>query len=147
MRKKDPKLAEQSYFYLEPLLVSKGEYEWCFSRMGGAEGRFSLIRRAFEVETDRQQRMAEMRQRSPRQLATVNQPGGLTNSWSPPDTSAMMKKFAEDRFVGQTRQLIEILVATDHKADAEKIRDEAIKLLNDPRVKSAVDDAAQKLGK
>ena len=59
----------------------------------------------------------------------------------------MMKKSAEDRFVGQTRQLIEILVATDHKADAEGIRDQAVAVLDDPRLKSAVDDAAQKVGK
>jgi hypothetical protein len=43
--------------------------------------------------------------------------------------------------------LIEILVATDHKADAEGIRDQAIAVLDDARLKSAVDDAAQKVGK
>jgi hypothetical protein len=147
MREKDPKLAEQSYFYLETLLVSKGEYQWCFSHMGDPQGRFNLIRQNYDMERDSQKRMAEMRQRTAQQMAEMNQKRGWTNSWSPPDTSEMMKKFAEDRFVGQTRQLIEILVATDHKADAERIRDQASAILDDPRLKSSVDDAAQKVGK
>jgi hypothetical protein len=117
IREKDPKLAAQSYFYLETLLVSKGEYQWCLSHMGASQKRFDLIRQGFDM------------------------------LWSPPDASAMMKKSAEDRFVGQTCQLIEILVATDHKADAEGIRDQAVAVLDDPRLKSAVDDAAQKVGK
>jgi serine/threonine protein kinase len=147
MRKKDPKLAEQSYFYLEPLLVSKGEYQWCFSLMGGAERRFSLIRQGFEMETDRQKRMAESRQRTAQQMAAMNQKRGWTNSWSPPDTSAMMKKSGEDRFVGQTCQLIEILVGTGHQAEAEKLRDQAVAILDDPRLRSAMSDAAEKLQK
>ena len=117
IREKDPKLAGQSYFYLETLLVSKGEYQWCLSHMGESQRRFDLIRQGFDM------------------------------SWSPPDASAMLKKPAEDRFVGQTRQLIEILVATDHKTDAESIRDQAVAVLDDPRLKSAVDDAEQKVGK
>jgi serine/threonine protein kinase len=117
IREKDPKLAGQSYFYLETLLVSKGEYQWCLSHMGEPQRRFDLIRQGFDM------------------------------SRSPPDASAMMKKAAEDRFVGQTCQLIEILVATGHKADAEGIRDQAVAVLDDPRLKSAVDVAAQKVGK
>ncbi len=147
IREKDPQSAEQSYFYLETLLVSKGEYQWCLSHMGEPQRRFNLIRQAYDVDRDNQKRMAEMRQRTAQQMEAMNQKRGWTTSWSPPDTSAMMKKSAEDRFVGQTCQLIEILVATDHKADAEGIRDQAIAVLDDPRLKSAVDDAAQKVGK
>jgi hypothetical protein len=147
MREKDPKLAEQSYFYLETVLVSKGEYQWCFSHMGAPQGRFNMIRQSFDMERDGQKRIAEMRQRTAQQMAATNRQHGLTNSWSSPDTSAMMKKSAEDRFVGHTLQLIEILVATGHKADAEGIRDQAIDVLDDPRLRSSVDDAAQKVGK
>jgi len=56
-----------------------------------------------------------------------------------------MKKFAEDSFVRQTRQLIEILVATDHKADAEKIQGEAMTILDNPRLHSAVTDVETKI--
>jgi serine/threonine protein kinase len=147
VREKDPRLAQQCYFYLESLLVSKGEYQWCLSHMGEPQGRFNLIRQGLDLDRDNQKRMAEMRQRTAQQMAEMNQKRGWTNSWSPPDTSEMMKKSAEDRFVGQTRQLIEILVATDHKVDAERIRDQASAVLDDPRLKSSVDDAAQKVGK
>jgi hypothetical protein len=80
-------------------------------------------------------------------MAAMNQKRGWTNSWSPPDTSAMMKKSGEDRFVGQTCQLIEILVGTGHQADAEKICDQAVAILDDPRLRSAISDAVEKIKK
>ncbi len=147
VREKDPKLAGQCYFYLEPLLVSKGEYQWCFSHMGDPQGRFNSIRQALDMDRANQKRMADMNQRTAQQMAEMNQKRGWTNSWTPPDTSALMKKSAEDRFVGQTRQLIEILIATGHNADATNIRDQAVAILDDERLKSAVSDAAEKLQK
>jgi hypothetical protein len=59
----------------------------------------------------------------------------------------MMKKSGEDRFVGQTRQLIEILVGTGHKAEAENICDQAVAVLDDPRLKSAVSDVEEQIQK
>jgi hypothetical protein len=128
-------------------LVSKGEYQWCLSYMGDPQGTFDSIRRGFDTERANQKRMAEMHQRTAQQMATINQQRGLTNSWSPPDTWAMMKKSAEDRFVGQTRQLIEILVATGRKADAERIRDQAVAILDDPRLRSAISDVEEQIQK
>jgi serine/threonine protein kinase len=145
VREKDPKLAGQVYGSVEPLLVSKGEYQWCLSYMGDPQGTFDSIRRGFDMERENQKRMAEMHQRTAQQMATINQQRGLTNSWSPPDTWVMMKKSAEDRFVGQTCQLIEILVAAGHKADADGIRDQAVAILDDPRLKSAVSDVEEKI--
>jgi hypothetical protein len=54
---------------------------------------------------------------------------------------------ADKRFVGHVRQLIEILVGAGRKADAESIRDQAVALLDDARLKSAVSDAEKKTGK
>ena len=54
---------------------------------------------------------------------------------------------ADTRFVGHVSQLIEILVGAGHKADAESIRDQAVALLDDARLKSAVSDAEKKIGK
>jgi hypothetical protein len=56
-----------------------------------------------------------------------------------------MKKSAEDRFTSKVRQLIEILVGTDHKADAEDVRDQAVAVLDDARLKSAVRDAEERV--
>ena len=60
---------------------------------------------------------------------------------SVPDTSELMKKAAADRFMGQLCQLIKILVVTGDKAEAENIRDQAVAVLDDPRLRSAVSDA------
>ena len=52
---------------------------------------------------------------------------------------------AANRFVGNTRQLIEILIGAGRKTEAEKIRDAAVVLLDDARLKSAVSDAEEKV--
>jgi hypothetical protein len=56
-------------------------------------------------------------------------------------------KVADDIFVNKTFQLIEILIANNHRADAQKIRDQALALLDDPRLKSAVSDVEQRIQK
>jgi serine/threonine protein kinase len=149
IREQDPQLAAQSYFWVEPLLVSKGEYQWCYDHMGDPASRFASIRRDYEMEISNQKRMGETRERTQRVIAEMNKKNGMTNlpTFSPPDTLAMIKKSAEDRFVGGVRQLIEILVGTGHMAEAGKIRDEAITVFNDARLQSAVSDAEKKVGK
>ncbi|HEX3857539.1 MAG TPA: serine/threonine-protein kinase [Verrucomicrobiae bacterium] len=148
IREKDPSLAQQCFFSIEGLLVAKGEYQWYYEQISGdPQGKFDSIRQFFTMQIDQQKRMAELNQKTTQRIAEMNHKNGITNSWSPPDTSAMMKKNAENGFVGQTRQLIEVLVATDHKAAAEKIRDEAMTVLDDSRLQSAVADAEQKLKK
>ena len=142
---KDPKLAQQCYFYAESLLVQKGEYALCRKYMGEPQIRFNLIQIGWETELDVQKRMARTRELMAKQTADVKQKSGRTNAWSPPDNSAMMKKSADDRFVDQTRQLIEILVATDGNADAGKIQGEAVGMFDDARLKSAVRDAEGKI--
>ena len=143
IREKDPQLAGQCYFWVESLLVAKGEYQWCYDHMDDPQSRFDSIRRLFDLERANHKRMAATQQQTREMIAETNRKNGWTNapSFSPPDTSAMLKKSTEDRFVGQVRQLIEILVATGHKTDAENIRDQAVAGLDDPRLKSAVIDA------
>jgi hypothetical protein len=145
VRDSDPKVVEQCFYHLQDFLVAKGEYQWCLSRLGDPQRRFDSIRQELDMNRENQKRMAETRQRTAQQLADMNQKRGWTNSWSPPDTSAMLEKYGEDRFVRQTRQLIEILVGASHKADAENIRDQAVAVLDDARLKSAVADAEKRI--
>ena len=56
-----------------------------------------------------------------------------------------MEKSAKSRFVAQSHQLIEILVATDSQAEAQKIQDEALTVLDDAKLHSAVSDAVKKM--
>jgi hypothetical protein len=127
----DPALARQCYFYAEDLLVEKGEYELCYGYMGDPQRRFEVIRSGWEIEKQRYQRQAESRKQHP-------QPGGLP---SPAD----MTREVDKRFVKNVGKLIEILVGDGHRAEAEAIRDQATKLLDDPGLKSAVGDVEEKI--
>jgi hypothetical protein len=66
-------------------------------------------------------------------------PAGIPSIIPPP--------VADNLLVGNTRQLIEILVGAGHKADAENIRTQALALVDDPRLQSAVSDAEKKISK
>jgi hypothetical protein len=148
IREKDPELAQQCFSFVEGLLVAKGEYQWCYDHMGDPQGVFDGIYQNLDQHLAEQRRMAELHQETAQRMETFNRQQGRTNLWSQPDyASSALKRFAHDNFVGGTRQLIEILVATNHKADAEKIRDEAVAILDDPRLQSAVSDAETKIKK
>jgi hypothetical protein len=87
----------------------------------------------WEMDKQRYQQQQQFRQEHPL-------PGGIP---APPDRM----READKRFVGRVSQLIEILVGAGHKADAETIRTQALALLDDPRLQSAVSDAEKKIGK
>jgi hypothetical protein len=131
---KDPKLAQQCYYSIEDLLARKGEYELCLKYIGDPQAKFEMLQHQFDMLRQLEQRTAVMQHEHP-------MPSGF------PDTTESAKKVHENLFVGQVRQLIEILVATGHKTDAEKIRAQAVAILDDPRLKSAVSDAEQKTRK
>jgi hypothetical protein len=65
----------------------------------------------------------------------------------PPDTFKMTSNSAKQMFVGQTRQLIEILVGAGHNEDAKKVPTHALAVLDDPLLQSAVADIQAKLKK
>jgi len=141
LREKDPGLAQQCYSLAEGMLVTKGEYQWCYDHMGEPQARLESFCKDMDAELKRLefiQHTEEIR----KQRGWTNAPGILR-----PEGPASIKKSAKDRFVSQTRQLIEILVATNHQAEAEKIRDEAVTILDDARLKSAVTDALHHIRK
>ncbi len=133
---KDPKLTGQNYFWMEDLLLQKGEYDLLLDCMGNPQAHFESARRGFETQIQSQQRMEEMRKQYPAPAPRL--PRG---AFVPPD----MGQMATNNFVGQVCKLVEILVATGHQADAEKIRDQAVVVLDDARLKSAVSDAEEKI--
>jgi serine/threonine protein kinase len=137
----DKQLARQCYYYAEDMLLQKGEYKLLLDCIGDLQAHFELARRGFEMQIESQQRMAEIRKQYPMPTPpALRFPGVAFRPPTPPD----MGQLATNNFVGQVCKLVEILVATDHKADAEKIRAEAVKVLDDPRLQSAVSDAEDK---
>jgi hypothetical protein len=133
LQKRDPALAKQCYFYVESLLVKKGEYELCFNYMGDPQRRFESNRSAWEMEKKMYQRRANL-------PVPTNMPAGIAPRMD-------MMREADKRLVRNMNQLIEILVGAGHKAEAEKIRDQALALVDDPALKSAVEDAEKKIKK
>ena len=59
----------------------------------------------------------------------------------PPHPPPELEKMAIDRFVRKVCELVEILVATGHLTDAEKIHEQAVTVVEDARLRSAVSDA------
>ncbi len=147
MRTNDPQLAGQCYMNMESSLVAKGEYQWCYDHMGDPQTRFDRIHQFLDMELENRRRMAENQQRTAQRTAEIYRQRGMTNmgTFTPPDNSGMLGRMATNGFVGGTCQLIEILVATGHADVAENIRDQAIKVVDDARLHSAVEDAQTRI--
>ncbi len=143
---KDPALAKECYPLCEDVLVKKGEYQLCLRYVGDPQARFENIHGQYDREMENEKRMIARQQQTRQDTAEMNRKNGWTNvpSFSPPDSTVMMKKLCEGRFMGQVRQLIEILVATGNESGAQKIENEAVVVLDDARLHSAVSDAKKK---
>jgi tRNA A-37 threonylcarbamoyl transferase component Bud32 len=135
LHQQDRNLAAKYYFYVEDLLMQQGEYALCLNCIGDPQARFESARLGFESQTKSAARMSEITRQHP--MLTPR----LSTAFQPPD----MGQMATNNFVGQVCKLVEILVATGHKAGAEKIRDQAVAVLDDSRLKSTVSDAEEKI--
>ena len=142
---RDRKLAEQCYGFMEPTFVARGEYELCLNYIGDPQAKFdTLLRNREQMRNMAERQNARWQQQVERmkELAQASNsvfPNGQVPF--PPD----MAKMADAGFVAQTRNLIEILVATGRKADAEKIQSQAMAVLDDVRLKAAVSDATEQV--
>ena len=117
----DPKLAQQCYPLVEDLLVQNGAYEICLGLIPDPMARFNAI----VQERDR--------------IVKLTNPNA--------QFAAMQHKYFDERFVRQTKALIEILVASGRKPEAEKIQAQSLTVMDDPALASAVQDIEKKLGK
>jgi hypothetical protein len=137
----DKKLAQQCFGIVEGLLAQQGEYEKCLEYLGDPQAAFERIHQSWQQMKQFEERSAARREQTKQfqeMIKTNPLYAHLPMLPAPP-------KFADNNFVGQARQLIEILVATGHQADVEKIQGEATAILDDPRLRSAVSDAEKKL--
>ena len=140
----DPSLAKQCYSMVEPLLVKRGEYALCLRYVGNPQEAFDRSRLAYQVMNASHQRREENLAAAYRKRAAEYPDQPLPK----PRTSLREgAKYGDDYFVQMTCRLIEILVGTGQEAAADKIRKQALALMDDPRVKSSVSDAKQRLAK
>jgi serine/threonine protein kinase len=142
IEKRDPQLAHECFWYAENTLFQKGDYETCRRNLGDPEAAFERIRQSWQVsrqfEKQNEARREEQKERFQAMAKTNAMFAHIPEFPAPPP-------FADDNFVQQTRQLIEILVVAGGKTDAENIQTEALAILNDPRLKTAVASAEQSI--
>lgn len=142
VEQKDQDLAAQCYPWAKDALIRDGDYEKCLHYLGDPQVAFHQIRRNWEqrqtyedLQASRQKQLMKRLQ----DMAQTNQ----TFARIPVLPAPLL--FAHENFVRETRQLIEILVGTGHKADAEKIQSQAMAIVDDARLKSAVSDATEQV--
>jgi tetratricopeptide (TPR) repeat protein len=127
LRQRNPTLAWQCFLVAERLLIKHGDYALCLEYVGDPEAAFDHICQRWQLLKQHEQPAEENPVQPANAVAPLRPP-------TPP-------KRADRQFVDETCQLILILVKTEHKTEAEHIRDEALSLVIDPRLKSAVSDA------
>ncbi|MGH7950619.1 MAG: protein kinase domain-containing protein [Limisphaerales bacterium] len=136
----DKQLARQCFGMAEGLLVQHGDYELCMSYIGDPQAAFEGIRQNWVRMKQMEDQQAAMRQQQAERFQAMAKTNALFANLPTP---LGPPKMADNNFVGQTCQLIEILVGVGRKEDAEKIQDEAVTVLDDSRLKSAVSDAEE----
>ncbi len=151
IRKGDQKLAqEELYFYVDAFrLMSPGcEYEWCLQVHGRSwVAALPNIKRSFDWDLDVQKRNVEMQERNRKQMEELDRQAGRTNTPHYVDYSMNLGSYATNRFVGSVGLLVEILAGSGHTNEAENIRDQALAVTDDSRIKSAVADAETRIQK
>jgi hypothetical protein len=142
----DPPLARQCFGVIEDLLVSHGEYDLCQGYIGDPQTAFESIRQSREQLKKLEDQWAARRQEQTKQFEQTAKTNSLSAN-TPAPFLPEPPRLADKKFVGQTRQLIEILVGANRKTDAGKIREEALAVLDVSELQSAVSDAEKKIGK
>jgi len=152
--KTDRQLAGQCYGFVEALLIQKGEYALCLGFLGDPQAHFELLRQGLESQQHMQEQQKETQRRVAEMLKAQRQGqeemakgNNLPLPPVTPDRSPDYGQMATNYFVSQVRALVEVLVGTGDQPTAEKIRDEALAVVDDVRLKSAVSDAEHKVHK
>lgn len=144
LRQQDKPLAQQCYELVQGLLVQRNEYDLCLSYLGDPQAAFERIRQSWEQMKTWEDRQAATRQQRVEKLEAMARTNALFAN-GPVPFLPELPKFADKQFVDKTRQLVEILVGAGRKAEAEKIQAEAVSVLDNPRLKSAVSDALEEV--
>ncbi len=140
--RRDPQLAGECFLFAEGLLIQKGDYQTCLKYVGDPEGAFNQMcqsrQRMKQMEEQNAARNEEMTKHFQEMAKTNSLFAHLPAPVAPPP-------MADKMFVGQVRQLVEILVGVGNTAEAEKIQGQALAVLDDPGLRSAVSDAEKEV--
>jgi len=147
LERHQPALAKDCYPILEPALLRHGDYQICLDHLGNPEPRFALYCNTFRMQQAQFQSDISVREETWRTVDAINnQPGRPPLPYSPRINPGRMElRLATNMFATEVRGLILILVGTGHQEMAEYLRTNALALANDPRLQSAITDAAEKV--
>ena len=145
LHRHDRPLAGQCYSVADELLVDHGDYELCAEYMGKPQDCFARI-------AENHSHLAALENGStPRTIPTraLRAPGDTATSIftnaKPNVTPHRPLQLADRTFIEETCRLITILLGTGQKSDAEKMREQALATLDDPKLQTAINDAEQKI--
>ncbi|HWQ91564.1 MAG TPA: carboxypeptidase-like regulatory domain-containing protein, partial [Clostridia bacterium] len=149
LHSEDKRLARQCYAIVESLLVNQREYQLCTNYITNPQAKFETIRTNWEHlkqwETNWARSQQENRRSSEQMRAKLRERYPNLPESAVTLTTPTPPQMADKSFVARTCELIEILVAT-HQTDAAKhIRDQAIALVDDPKLKSSLEDAKARI--
>ena len=140
----DPKLAQHMGYKIRDngfdTLLKQSTNSMGPGNIGDGQAAFKAIRQQWESQRKWEVHATHILER----------PSGATNNSRTQGARVLSPalpgphKAANRIFVDQARLLVEILVTNGHQADAVKIEDQALALLDDPWLKSAVRDAEAK---
>ncbi len=149
---KDPRLAQQLYYLATALLLQQGEYELCSRFMGDPQARFNSAISVFgttaSIGAPPSRPPPPTPPTNPAEPAVALQPSnGVPTPSAYQPSMPSFATFRVENFVSQVCTLVEILVGTGHKTDAEIMSSRAVAVLDDPRLHSAVADAQARIAK
>jgi hypothetical protein len=143
----DPRLAQRMGYKIGDdafdALVKRAANGAASGDVGDGQAAFGAIRKQWEFLRGSEVRLANLHEQGRKKMDEYwAQKGQKPPSMMP---QRGLPKAADKIFIDKSCQLIELLVANGHQAYAQKVRDQAVALLDDPRLKSAVTDAEEKL--
>ncbi len=140
----DKQLAQQCFIMAEGALVQRGDYELCMNYIDDPLAAFENIHQEWIRMKQMEDQQAVMRQQETERFQAMAKTNALYARlvmFSPPAPP----KMADNNFIGQTRQLIEVLVGVGRTDEADKIQQKAVAVLDVSDLKSAVSDAQQRV--
>jgi len=135
---RNPDLAKQYYYFAQNLLVEKGEYAKCLRYLENPQKVFERYRSSWKLMKQLDERRAQQNERLKQRMQTMTRTNpAFANAPELP----MPSPHADNYFVQQTRQLVEILVGAGRQSDAEDIQKQAVEVLDTSELRAAVSDA------
>jgi hypothetical protein len=143
----DQPLAQRCFDLIGPLVVQRGEYALAMRCIKDPQAALERYRQDWErlAQSERQMDPSERAREALTKRYGLRRGVNPLTAGSPPSGASGPPKSANEKFVDQTSLLIEVLIGVGRKAEAEKIQNQALAILDAPRLRSALGDAEARI--